>query len=207
MWAVTSLDVSDLDADPIEQFRRWFDEAVTAGVPEPDAMSLATVGDGGLPSARMVLLKGVDHRGFVFYTNYGSRKGRELAARPAAALVWRWYPLERQVRVGGRAEPTAAGESDAYFATRPRGAQLGAWASPQSRVLTGRAALDEALAEVERRFEGGPVPRPPWWGGFRVVPATVEFWQGRPSRLHDRLRYRRASDTDGGDWRIERLAP
>ncbi len=210
MSAVTAdrtLDVADLESDPIVQFRHWFDDAVTAGVPEPEAMSVSTVSDEGLPSARMVLLKGVDPRGFVFYTNYESDKGRELAAHPVAALVWRWYQLERQVRAGGPAERTTEEESDRYFATRPRGAQLGAWASPQSRVLAGRTDLEAALADVELRFSDRPVPRPPWWGGIRIVPRKVEFWQGRPSRLHDRLRYTRVPDGEVAGWRIERLAP
>lgn len=200
------LDGADLDAKPTTQFQRWFNDAVAADVPEPEAMCVASVGADGTPSARMVLLKQVDGRGFVFYTNYHSQKGEELAVHPRTALVWRWFPLERQVRVVGDAELAGLEESDAYFASRPRGAQIGAWASPQSRVLSGRAELETRVAEVERRFGEGPIPRPPWWGGIRVVPETVEFWQGRPSRLHDRLRYRRAGARDGA-WVIDRLAP
>lgn len=196
---------SDLDADPTVQFRRWYSDALFAGVAEPEAMCLATVSNDGVPAARMVLLKGVDTRGFVFYTNYDSQKGRELAANPVAALVWRWYKLERQVRVTGRAERVTPEESDAYFATRPRGAQLGAWASPQSRRLASRAELEAAVAALEVRFAGHAVPRPGWWGGIRVIPASLEFWQGRTSRLHDRLRYSRPAP--GESWRVERLAP
>jgi pyridoxamine 5'-phosphate oxidase len=203
-----ALDMADLDADPTVQFQRWFDDAVAAAVPEPEAMCVATVAADGTPSARMVLLKQVDRRGFVFYTNYRSRKGEELDADPRAGLVWRWFPLERQVRVTGSAEVTSAAESDAYFATRPRGAQVGAWASPQSQVLSGRQELEDRVAEVAERFASGSIPRPPWWGGIRVVPDTVEFWQGRASRLHDRLRYRRdAGMVDSADWIVERLAP
>jgi pyridoxamine 5'-phosphate oxidase len=199
------LDVTGVDADPTVQFQRWFDEAQAAGVPEPEAMCLASVAADGTPSARMVLLKQADQRGFVFFTNYQSQKGEELAARPPAALVWRWFPLERQVRVVGRAAPISADESDAYFATRPRGAQIGAWASPQSQVLAERSELEARVADVAARFGEGPIARPSWWGGIRVVPETVEFWQGRPSRLHDRLRYRRIEEAPG--WTVERLAP
>ncbi len=195
----------DLAPDPVAQFRRWFDDALAAAVPEPEAMNVATIGDDGGPNSRMVLLKQFDERGFVFFTNYDSQKGREAAARPAAALTWRWFPLERQVRARGRAERVSAEESDAYFATRPRGAQIGAWASPQSQVLADRQELEARVAEVTARFRDGPIPRPQWWGGIRVVPASVEFWQGRESRLHDRLRYRR--DQPAEEWQVERLAP
>lgn len=166
-------------------------------------MCLATDAD-GVPCARMVLLRSVDGRGFVFHTNYDSDKAQQLTRNPAAALVFRWYRLQRQVRVNGQAERVSSEESDAYFRTRPRGAQIGAWASPQSAVLANRAELEAAVAEVEARFAGTEVPRPPWWGGIRVVPSTLEFWQGREDRLHDRLRYRR----EGVErWLIERLAP
>jgi pyridoxamine 5'-phosphate oxidase len=201
-----SLDVADVDPEPTVQFQRWFAEAVAAGVPEPEAMCVASVAEDGTPSARMVLMKHVDERGFVFYTNYRSQKGTELAHNPRSALLWRWFALERQVRVVGRAERASESESDAYFATRPRGAQIGAWASPQSHVLADRAVLERLVADVEARFGDGEVPRPPWWGGIRVVADTVEFWQGRSSRLHDRIRYTRAEEGAGG-WRIERLAP
>jgi pyridoxamine 5'-phosphate oxidase len=200
-----ALDVADVDAEPTVQFQRWFDEAVAAGVPEPEAVCVASVGEDGTPSARLVLLKQQDRRGFVFFTNYQSQKGLELAAHPRAALVWRWFALERQVRVVGTAARVSEAESDAYFATRPRGAQIGAWASPQSQTLPDRAALEARVAEVAARFGDGPIPRPPWWGGIRVAPETVEFWQGRRSRLHDRLRYRRLDGDQG--WTIERLAP
>jgi pyridoxamine 5'-phosphate oxidase len=197
------LNEDDLDPDPIIQFRRWFEEAKAAAQPEPEAMALATSGAAGEPSVRFVLLRGFDERGFVFYTNGNSRKGREMEANPVAALAWRWWVLERQVRVSGSVEPIAPAESDAYFSTRPRGAQLGAWASAQSEVLSTRAALDREVEVVAARFADGPVPRPPWWGGFRVRPFELELWQGRPDRLHDRVRYR--MDMDG--WRRERLSP
>ncbi len=190
--------------DPMELFRRWYDDAVRAGVEKVDAMALATVGADGRPSTRMVLLSSFDERGFVFHTNYRSRKGREMARDPAVALVLWWGRLERQVRIEGRAEETTAADSDAYFAGRPRGSQLGAWASDQSAVIPDRAALEARLAEAERRYAGGPVPRPPHWGGYRVVPDAVEFWEGRESRLHDRALYRRG---EAGGWIVERLAP
>jgi pyridoxamine 5'-phosphate oxidase len=194
----------DVDPDPVVQFGRWFDDANAADLVEPSAMTLATAGADGVPSARMVLLRGVDQRGFVFYTNYESRKAAELAANPRAALVFWWGELQRQVRVEGRVQRTSHEESAAYFRTRPPGSRLGAWASPQSRVIPGRAVLDERVAELEARHPDGDLPLPPFWGGYRLVPEVIELWQGRPNRLHDRLRYTRAP---GGGWRIERLAP
>lgn len=199
-----TLTEADLLDDPIALFRRWFDEAVAAELPEVNAMTLATADRDGRPSARTVLLKGVDGRGFEFFTNYESRKARELDANPHAALVFLWAPLHRQVRVTGDVTRLTAAESDAYFATRPRGSQLGAWASAQSSVLEGRAALEARLDEVRARFGSGEIPRPPHWGGYRLVAESVELWQGRPGRLHDRLRY-----TPVGEHRfvIQRLAP
>jgi pyridoxamine 5'-phosphate oxidase len=190
------------DADPLRQFERWMQDAVRAGVPLPNAMTLATVTAEGAPSARVVLLKGLERGGFVFYTNYLSRKGRELDARPAACLVFLWSDLERQVRVDGRVEKVTAEESDAYYASRPLGARLSARASAQSRPVDSRAAL-EALLEAEKQAHGGQPPRPPHWGGYRVLPERIEFWQGRLDRLHDRLQYRRQGET----WIRERLAP
>ncbi|HEY6105889.1 MAG TPA: pyridoxamine 5'-phosphate oxidase [Anaeromyxobacteraceae bacterium] len=190
--------------DPIDLFRRWYGEALRAAVAKPDAMALATAGPDGCPAVRMVLLSSFDERGFVFHTNYRSRKAEEMARQPRVALALWWDPLARQVRVEGRAEKTSEAESDAYFAGRPRGSQLGAWASDQSAAIPDRAALEARLAEAERRYQGGPVPRPPHWGGYRVVPDAIEFWEGRENRLHDRVRYRRG---EGGAWIAERLAP
>jgi pyridoxamine 5'-phosphate oxidase len=199
-----ALDESDVRADPVEQFAAWFQEAQAAAVPEPNAMTLATVAADGSPSARIVLLKGFDARGFTFHTNYDSRKGREIAASPRVALCFFWQPLERQVRIEGVAERTTPEESEAYFRTRPPAAQVGAWVSQQSAPVVSRAELERLNAELTQKFAGGPVPRPPHWGGMRVVPYAVEFWQGRPSRLHDRILYTRQSD---GAWTRSRLSP
>lgn len=190
--------------EPTALFRAWIAAAVEAELPEPNAMTLATATAEGRPAARVVLLRNFDVRGFCFFTNYMSRKGHELAASPYAALVFLWVPLHRQVRVEGRVEQLPAAESDAYFASRPLGAQLGAWASVQSQVLASRAELEAELAAAEARFAGQTPPRPPHWGGYRVIPDVIEFWQGREYRLHDRLRYTLAAD---GSWLRERLAP
>ena len=194
--------LTEADADPVVQFRRWFEQAEQAGLLEPTAMTLATATPDGRPSARMVLLRGFDERGFCFYTNYESRKGAELAANPRAALVFWWGELERQVRIEGPVEPTTRQESEAYFHSRPPGSQLSAAASPQSRVID-RATLEQRVAELATSLPEGEVPLPDFWGGYRLAHEVVEFWQGRPNRLHDRLRYRRAGD----GWKIERLAP
>jgi pyridoxamine 5'-phosphate oxidase len=203
-YVLDSLGDNEARANPFDQFQVWFDEAVASTVPEPNAMVVATVGADGAPSQRTVLLKSFDDRGFVFYTNYDSRKGSELAGNPRVSLLFYWAELERQVRVGGMAEHTAAEESDAYWAIRPRGSQLGSMASPQSRAIPDRAWLArqaELLAGLHP--EGTPIVRPAHWGGVRVMPVELEFWQGRPNRLHDRVHYRR----EQGRWEIERLAP
>ena len=202
-YALARLDERDAAPDPFAMFARWFAEAQAADVAEPNAMTLATATADGAHSARMVLLKGVDERGFVFFTDYRSRKAAELEANPRAALVFHWVEVERQVRVAGTTSRVSREETEAYFLSRPLGSRLGAWASEQSSVIADRAELDARLREVERRFSGGEVPAPPHWGGYRLDPATVEFWQGRSSRLHDRIRYSRR----GGAWVVERLAP
>jgi pyridoxamine 5'-phosphate oxidase len=198
------LDERDLASDPIEQFTRWFADAQAANVAEANAMTLATVGADGTPSARIVLLKGCDTHGFTFYTNYNSRKGRELAGNSRAALCFFWQPLERQVRVEGIVERASVEESEAYFRTRPVAAQIGAWVSEQSTPIASREQLEKLNRELTERFGNGPVPRPEHWGGFRVVPHAIEFWQGRASRLHDRFLYTRQPD---GSWKRERLSP
>ena len=195
---------NDLAPDWTTQFAAWFAAAFEAGLHEPNAMILATAGRDGRPSARTVLLKAYDVRGFVFYTNYESRKGTDVAENPYASLVFPWFPMQRQVIVAGAVERVTRAETEAYFASRPRDSQLGAWASPQSRVVPDRAAVDDGLTAAVERFGDGPVPPPPHWGGLRVIPETVEFWQGRSSRLHDRLRFRRTGEVA---WVVERLAP
>ncbi|MCA7914805.1 pyridoxamine 5'-phosphate oxidase [Burkholderia contaminans] len=204
-YSRASLDEADVAHDPFAQFDRWFKEALAAKLPEPNTMTLATVGADGRPSARIVLIKGVDERGFVFFTNYESRKGRDLAAHPQAALLFYWIELERQVRIEGRIEKTSAEESDRYFASRPLGSRIGAWASEQSTVIDSRATLEAQEKAVSERYGDNP-PRPPHWGGYRLVPDSIEFWQGRPSRLHDRLLYTRDAGTSTG-WSISRLSP
>lgn len=203
-YELGGLSESDLTPDPMTLFRSWFEAARAGGIGEPNAMVLATSGDTG-PSSRTVLLKGMGTDGFVFFTNYESRKGRELAANPACSLLFGWYPLQRQVRVEGAATPTSRAETETYFASRPRDSQLGAWASAQSTEVTSRAALEARYAETEARFDGQEIPAPPHWGGYRVTPVSIEFWQGRRGRMHDRIRYQR--DRDGGGWRTARLAP
>jgi pyridoxamine 5'-phosphate oxidase len=195
---------SDLDSSPFRQFQKWFEEALKADPVYANAMTLATANRGGKPSARMMLLKGFDENGFVFYTNSESNKGEDLSQNPRAALVFWWSQLERQVRIEGRVEKVSDEEADSYFKTRPKGSQLGAWASQQSRVIRSREVLDNRMEELEAKYNNVDVPRPPYWLGYRLSPESIEFWQGRPNRLHDRLRYRLVKD---GTWIIERLAP
>ncbi len=203
-YETAGLDLADLDPDPVRQWSQWHDQALEAGVAEPNSVVLSTVDADGVPDARNLLIRGADHNGFSFFTNYVSAKSLQLQHNPMAAATSSWLDLHRQVRIRGAVERLAPAESDAYFASRPRESQLGAWASPQSQQLVDRAELERLVAEVRARFDGIDVPRPPHWGGWLLVPIEVEFWQGRPSRLHDRFRYRRA---ETGDWNISRLAP
>ena len=202
-YTLKNLEVKDLNPDPTEQFRTWLDEAIEAVLLEPNAMTLATVNGRGQPSARVVLLKGLDERGFVFYSNYESSKARDMAENANVALVFNWLGLERQVRIQGEVSKVSREESLAYFKSRPHASQLGAWASHQSRVIEGREVLEERLAELQEEYEEGQVPLPEFWGGYVVRPVAVEFWQGRPSRLHDRFLYTQ----EGVAWKIERLSP
>ena len=200
----SGLNETDIDPNPIEQFSLWFQQALDAQLPEPNAMTLATVTSNGQPSARMVLLKDFDDRGFIFYTNYQSFKGKQLTENPQAALVFWWAELERQVRIEGKVERVSDAESDRYFYSRPHGSQIGAWVSEQSQVIESREVLDQKLAQLEAQYQDKKIPRPPHWGGFRVIPQVIEFWQGRPNRLHDRLCY---SLTEYNIWAIKRLSP
>jgi pyridoxamine 5'-phosphate oxidase len=202
-YHLAELHEADAAADPVEQFTRWFADAERAKIAEPNVMTLATADAAGRPSARIVLLKAFDAAGFCFFTNRQSHKGRDMAENPRAALVFFWEALERQVRISGKVEEVSREQSIAYFHSRPVKSQVGAWVSQQSRVIATRAELDEKETELLAKFDGQPIPMPDYWGGYRVVPEEIEFWQGRPSRLHDRLRYARV----GGDWKIQRLAP
>lgn len=203
-YTLQGLSETDVDPNPFIQFKLWFDQALSAQQVEPNAMTIATATPDGVPSARMVLLKGFDERGFVFYTNYNSQKGQELAENPQAALVFWWAELERQVRICGHVEKVSENESDKYFHSRPLNSQLGAWASNQSEVIESRQFLEQRMQEFQTKYENQEVKRPLHWGGLRVIPKEIEFWQGRSNRLHDRLRY---SLLDNGSWKIERLSP
>jgi len=199
-----TLSEHDVDRDPFQQFGKWWTEALESGIEEANAMTLATATPEGMPTARIVLIKGYDRNGFVFFTNYESRKGKELLENPHACLLFFWSALERQVRIEGICEKVSEEESDNYFHSRPEGSRIGAWVSPQSQVIGGREVLDEKLNQISVQYADGAIPRPPHWGGYVVVPRVIEFWQGRPSRLHDRIRYRLDAS---GSWKIERLAP
>lgn len=203
-YQLQGLSETDADRNPFKQFQVWFDQALAAQLPEPNAMTVATVTKSGKPRARVVLLKNFDERGFVFYTNYHSHKGQELADNPQAAIAFWWAELERQVRIEGRVLKVSDRESDEYFHSRPFNSRLGAWASEQSQVIESREVLEQGLQDLKTKYENQDIPRPPHWGGFRVIPTAIEFWQGRPSRLHDRLLY---SLLDDGSWQIERLSP
>lgn len=198
-----SLDESDVVKDPVQQFSKWWEEAINSRIDEVNAMTLATADATGKPSARIVLLKGVDENGFVFFTNYNSHKGEDIAANPFASLVFFWKELERQVRIEGTISKVSAEESDAYFNSRPAGSRIGAWASPQSKVIASRQVIEKKVQELEKDFDGKTIERPQHWGGYVVIPQVIEFWQGRPSRLHDRIQYTKV----GNAWKIERLAP
>lgn len=203
-YSKATLDVSTVSTNPIEQFERWFQEALTAQVPEPNAMNLSTVNENNRPSSRIVLLKGIEDNKFIFYTNYQSNKGRALEKNPACALTFFWPELERQIRIEGTAERIEESRSVLYFQSRPRGSQIGAWTSPQSTIIQRREILEERAAQLEKKFEGATVlPKPKQWGGFEVTPLLIEFWQGRPNRLHDRIQFYR----DGEQWKVCRLAP
>lgn len=201
-YTLTGLHESELDANPLKQFNKWFDEVIQSQLSEPNTMLLSTV-QAGRPTGRIVLLKAVDERGFTFFTNYESKKGQEIEANPQVALTFFWKELERQVRIEGKIEKTTVAESDEYFSLRPRGSQIGAWISHQSHVIENREFLEQKQKNYEEQFDGVAVPRPPYWGGYRIVPDYMEFWQGRPSRLHDRLSY----TLENGVWKIERLSP
>ncbi|HEY9728036.1 MAG TPA: pyridoxamine 5'-phosphate oxidase [Chroococcales cyanobacterium] len=203
-YTFQGLSEADAQPDPFRQFKIWFDQALAAELPEPNAMTISTVTSDGKPSARMVLLKDYDEQGFVFYTNYESHKGQQLLQNPWGAITFWWAELERQVRIEGRVAQVSAAESDEYFHSRPRNSQLGAWVSAQSQVINNREVLEERLQQLEKEYKNKEIPRPPHWGGFRVIPTAIEFWQGRPSRLHDRLLYRCSED---GTWKIQRLSP